>query len=356
LEAGSLSQGGASVAIGYQAGSNSQASNAVAIGYLAGYSLQSDDSIAIGHDAGWSDQSDGGIAIGYQAGYQSQHSGAIAIGIGAGNDSQDVSSIAIGTGAGNNQQGAYSVAIGAGAGNYQQGAYSVAIGTGAGTVSQAANSIIFNASDISLNTDSSGFYVNPVHTRTNPDLSSGAPSRWIGYDPIRSEIFTTSLRPAGFNIASFSSDASQYQISGADTSNAPTTISFNTVEYATPGISCDMVSFPTRIRVFETGIYKFVWSIQLDKTEGGVKFCDIWLRKNGVNIPRTACQIVVDGNKGETLPMCEYILSLNAGEYVEVVFASEDFSMAVAAFPPISTPYVRPAIPSIIANIYQLGV
>jgi len=53
--------------------------------------------------------------------------------------------------------------------------------------------------------------------------------------------------------------------------------------------------------------------------------------------------------------MTEYMIPMNAGQYLEVVFASPALSMAVAAFPPQTSPYVRPDVPSIIANIMQIA-
>jgi hypothetical protein len=52
-------------------------------------------------------------------------------------------------------------------------------------------------------------------------------------------------------------------------------------------------------------------------------------------------------------------LQLAANDYVEVIFASADASMAVTGFPAWTTPtdpYDRPAIPGIISNIKLLSV
>lgn len=139
--------------------------------------------------------------------------------------------------------------------------------------------------------------------------------------------------------------------------STPTTIPFDTVEI-TSGIPFDFVTNPTHIPVSETGDYKFSWSIQLDKVGGGVAVCDIWLRVNGVDVPRSGGQVVVNGTNGETLPFVEYILPLTAGQYIEVCFASVDPTMAVTSFPAKVTPadpFDAPAIPSIIANIYRLS-
>jgi hypothetical protein len=105
------------VAIGRSAGRCSQGHGAVAVGKLSGRCCQGINAVAIGNYAGTYCQSEGAVAIGYYAGY--------------GNCSS-------------------------------QGEFSVAIGAYAGECYQSAYSIIINACCGSLDSDNSGFYVNPV--------------------------------------------------------------------------------------------------------------------------------------------------------------------------------------------------
>jgi hypothetical protein len=49
-------------------------------------------------------------------------------------------------------------------------------------------------------------------------------------------------------------------------------------------------------------------------------------------------------------------LQLNANDYIEVVFASPDATMAVTSFPAITSPYTRPEVPSIITTMKMLCV
>lgn len=136
--------------------------------------------------------------------------------------------------------------------------------------------------------------------------------------------------------------------------NTPTVIPYDTIE-ASRGITytnSSQIVIPTK------GFYELNWSIQLDKSGGGTSACDIWLRKNGVDIPRSAGQVVVVAQNGETLPFVNYFLYLEAGDHIQVVFASADATMAATYFPAWSTPtnpYTRPAIPAIITTIKYLG-
>jgi hypothetical protein len=107
-----------------------------------------------------------------------------------------------------------------------------------------------------------------------------------------------------------------------------------------------------------TGTYRVFTSIQLDKSGGGVSPCDFWVAVNGLDIPNSASQVVVNGQTGETLATVEIILQLNATNQIGVVFASSDNTMAATYFgaqtnPP--GPYTRPAVPSIITNIQRIA-
>jgi hypothetical protein len=163
-----------------------------------------------------------------------------------------------------------------------------------------------------------------------------------------SGVRTINSRPVFINGA-FSDTTTQTQTGGvADT---PTPITFNTTDISN-GI---VLGTPTsRITVSKTGLYEFIFSCQLDKSGGGVDVCDVWLRKNGTDIPNTASQVVVNGTNGETLATVPFMLNLNANDYIEVVFASSDATMSIASFPATTSPYTRPAVPSIIATMKLL--
>ena len=135
-------------------------------------------------------------------------------------------------------------------------------------------------------------------------------------------------------------------VSGA---NTPTVIPLDTTPVA------NRISIVSgALEVQDTGLFKLNISIQLDKSGGGTDACDFWLRVNGNDVANTASQITVQGTQGECLANCSYLISLNANDKVEIVFASQDPTMAATYFPAWTTPgdpYDRPAIPAVIANM-----
>lgn len=109
------------------------------------------------------------------------------------------------------------------------------------------------------------------------------------------------------------------------------------------------IGSPTsRVYVDTEGIYNFQFSAQLAKTTGGVGLIYIWCRVNGIDIPDSATKIRIQGNNGETVAAWNFVLPLNAEDYFELVWSTDDLNcqiFASAASPPV------PAIPSLILTV-----
>jgi hypothetical protein len=146
----------------------------------------------------------------------------------------------------------------------------------------------------------------------------------------------------------FASDQSQT----VSAINTATELTYNQTFIAN-GVDFDPAN-PSRVRIFTTGVYRFCWSVQLDKdiaVPDTAVPCDVWIAIDGVSVPLSACQIAINSIQ-EQVPFCEYILQLNAGQYVEVYFSSPSDTMRAAFFAAAAP---RPAIPSIITTIQQIA-
>jgi hypothetical protein len=109
------------------------------------------------------------------------------------------------------------------------------------------------------------------------------------------------------------------------------------------------VGTPTsRIYVDTPNVYNIQFSAQLDKTSGGVALIWVWLRKNGVNVPDSAGQIRVQGNNAEVLAAWNYLVQLNSGDYIELMWEVDDTSVILLADPASA---VHPSVPSIILTV-----
>ena len=109
------------------------------------------------------------------------------------------------------------------------------------------------------------------------------------------------------------------------------------------------------IEILKAGVWKIAYSVQLDKNGGGVSVVDLWIKKNGINIPRSASRTTVNGQNGENFVYCEYILNLNLYDKIQVYFSSPDNTMTITSFPSSGTPPNDiPLTPSIITTLVQL--
>jgi hypothetical protein len=104
----------------------------------------------------------------------------------------------------------------------------------------------------------------------------------------------------------------------------------------------------SRIYIDTEGIYNFQFSAQLDKISGGVGLVFIWVRVNGIDIPDSATQIRIQGNNAETVAAWNFVLQLNAGDYFELTWSTDDTSCQILASA-ASAPH--PGIPSVILTV-----
>lgn len=131
-------------------------------------------------------------------------------------------------------------------------------------------------------------------------------------------------------------------------------VKFNTTDIAN-GVSIvnNGSGNPTRITIANTGVYDIEFSLQLEKTGGlGNFITDIWLRKNGVDIPYTTGKVVLTGsaNASPIVPAWNFVVDAVAGDYYELMWAVSNNNVIILSS--VATP-PHPAIPSSILTVTQ---
>jgi len=127
-------------------------------------------------------------------------------------------------------------------------------------------------------------------------------------------------------------------------------------EVAGASVGSAITQSTTALVIGQAGVYDIETSIQFDKSGLGVTVADFWFRKNGTDIPDSASQITIQGNTGECLGNVSIFEQFAAGDKLELVIASADNTLAATFFQStVTTPYTRPAVPSVITNIKKLG-
>jgi len=53
---------------------------------------------------------------------------------------------------------------------------------------------------------------------------------------------------------------------------------------------------------------------------GGSEQVSIWFRKNGLDIPDSTTDVALKGNGSEDVAAWNYVISMNAGDYFELIF------------------------------------
>jgi hypothetical protein len=119
-------------------------------------------------------------------------------------------------------------------------------------------------------------------------------------------------------------------------------ITFNTTDI-TDGVYIGATTsqvFVDRIRT-----YNFQFSAQLIKASVGTGNVFIWYRVNGVNVANSAGKVTLAGSSAAVVVARNFVVKLNAGDYFELVFSTDDIGCQIVA---AAAAAPAPAIPSVI--------
>ena len=107
----------------------------------------------------------------------------------------------------------------------------------------------------------------------------------------------------------------------------------------------------SRIITANAGLYNFVLSVQITSTNSSQKAVRVWLRKNGTtDVPNSARIATTNLNNGYLVVTINDVLSLLAGDYIEVMFATDDVNISVAT---VAATAFAPAAPAALLAVTQ---
>lgn len=109
----------------------------------------------------------------------------------------------------------------------------------------------------------------------------------------------------------------------------------------------------SQLQVLFAGVYNIQFSLQLLSIIGTATEATIWLRKNGVDVPSTSGDVYMQSNGNKLLPAWNYVLELNANDYIQLYWSADNTAVSLLATGPSTTP-VHPAIPSAIITMTQV--
>lgn len=128
-------------------------------------------------------------------------------------------------------------------------------------------------------------------------------------------------------------------------------VTFNTTDFSN-GVT---IASSSRITVADAGIWNLQFSIQFTNTTNASQDVDIWFRVNGTNIANSNSRFGFAPRKGvgdpyHTIAALNYFVSLNATDYVEIMWRPTDVGVTIEQYAAGSSP-TRPAVPSAIATV-----
>ena len=115
------------------------------------------------------------------------------------------------------------------------------------------------------------------------------------------------------------------------------------------------VASDSRLTVAVDGIWNLQFSLQIKNVSNDGQDFDIWFRKNGTNIADSNSRFHVaarksTGDASHIIASLNFLVSMVAGDYIEVVGCVTSTDVSLEAFPAGTSP-TRPAIPSAIATM-----
>lgn len=109
----------------------------------------------------------------------------------------------------------------------------------------------------------------------------------------------------------------------------------------------------SQILAAESGLYNFSVSIQLTSTNSSAKNVYFWPSKNGVAVPYSTRATTVTGNGTQFTFVCNWTISMAAGQYVEINWAVDNTTIRLDN--PVATSFA-PATPSVLVTVTQVAL
>jgi hypothetical protein len=136
--------------------------------------------------------------------------------------------------------------------------------------------------------------------------------------------------------------------------NTPTAITLNTSASFNSGIT---VASNSRITFDIAGTYELTVSIQFLNSDTSEQDATVWFRKNGTDITASASKVTVPKTSvgGALLFQVTIMESVTASQYIEALFAVESGNVSLEYAAAQSSPFICPAIPSVIVTAKRIA-
>ena len=114
-----------------------------------------------------------------------------------------------------------------------------------------------------------------------------------------------------------------------------------------------------RITFDHAGIYSITFSIQFSNTDNSIHDTNIWLRKNGVDLPASDSRFSVIARHGSVdgnvIGCVNFALGVTTNDYLELMWATSNVAAYIHAETAQTSPFAHPSIPGIICTVVQVA-
>lgn len=174
----------------------------------------------------------------------------------------------------------------------------------------------------------------------------------IGYESL---IFFVPVSDAAENDAAPYGEFTMNTSQSAGSAFTPEVIQYDTTEESS-GI---YLSNGSRLNVRNAGVYNVQFSIQLASDDNAFQYADVWFRKNGVDIPRSASRFDLPirksaGDPSHVIGTVNIFVDLAAGDYVEVAGFVSATTVSLISYAATTSP-ARPIIPAAIVTMQYIA-
>ena len=133
--------------------------------------------------------------------------------------------------------------------------------------------------------------------------------------------------------------------------NTATAMTFNVTDYSN---DVSVVS-SSKITVTTAGIYNLQWSGQFENTDNASHDVSVWIKVNGTDVVGSNSIVGMSprysaGNYFHTIAAWNYFVELQANQYVELWWSTDDTQVSLQTYAAGTTP-TRPTTASVIATL-----
>jgi hypothetical protein len=115
----------------------------------------------------------------------------------------------------------------------------------------------------------------------------------------------------------------------------------------------------SNITIAKPGVYNIQYSVQLANSTNDEQDFSIWFRRNGTNMPNTNTEFTVvrsrTGASGKSVAVTNIFVDAAAGDVYQLMYAVTDVGLTIEQLPEQTTPFAKPATPSVLVTVTPVG-